>query len=123
MVKIRKGNLIYGVTMGAYNEIYKKQGYKLLNELELQEKATISGFIGGKSEENISNPELKGQEEYEFESNESADINVELSDDELVENIASLDLDELRRLAVLKGVDTDKYKTKKELRAQIKKVL
>lgn len=127
MLKIRRGDTILSVTNGAYNEIFKKQGFKPIEEGTESTQVTppFKKVLDTPAEE----PKNDAQEEYEEDEDmqEEYEEVTELTDKDLLEtpisSIATMDIEDLRRLATLKGIDIDTYKTKKELRAQIKKVL
>lgn len=127
MLKIVRGDTVLSVTTGAYNEMYKNQGYVVFDGKEIPKTATNIPIKKAQETSPDAEDVLEEYEEYEDSTEEYEEENTGLTDEDLLEtpisSLASMDIDNLRRLAVLKGIDTDAYKTKKELRAQIKKVL
>ena len=99
MVKITNGITVKEVTRGAYNSIYKHQGYQVVNE-EKDKK-----FVADPSETN----------------SKTAD---EIFIEELLEKpISQWNKDEVKRFAAIKSIDITETKNVNEAKAIIKHFL
>lgn len=96
MVKITNGKNIFEVTRGAFDGIYSRQGYTILNE------------------------QVPGQQEIE----EPVKTEDEVFVDEVIEKpISQWNKDEVKKFAALKGIDISGTKNAGEAKELIKKFL
>ena len=96
MVKITNGKDIFEVTRGAFDGIYSRQGYTILNE------------------------QIPGQQEIQ----EPAKTEDEVFVDEVIEKpISQWNKDEVKKFAALKGIDISGTKNAGEAKELIKKFL
>lgn len=103
MVKITNGTVVFEVTNGAYESIYKAQGYTRLNE----------------KEEQVKEPEAPETPEDDDKTNED-DLFVE----ELLEKpIGNWKGPEVKRFAEIKGIDISGTKNANEAKEIIKAFL
>jgi len=96
VVKITNGKNIFEVTRGAFDGIYSRQGYTILNE------------------------QIPGQQEIQ----EPAKTEDEVFVDEVIEKpISQWNKDEVKKFAALKGIDISGTKNAGEAKELIKKFL
>lgn len=123
MVTIKKGSRVYTVTKGVYENSFRKQGYKIVDE-EIKPKTPLDlkGEIDvGAEEEDESLDSKNSPEDEDFDETEDED---ELEDEDLSEKpLSKMNTDELKAYAKQLGVDVSECTTKKEMKEAIKEAL
>lgn len=115
MINITNGNKKIRVTEGAYKQIFAKKGYKPIDEYNDFQEPTIEVETPVKVEQPAADvPVVKVEKTEEELQAETDKILLETP-------LSELTKDELKRVAVLKGIDTSKANSIKEAREIIKK--
>lgn len=117
MVKITKGGGTEKlVTAGAFNSIFKKQGWEIVDEIEEVEEVEIEEV-----EEFVEEEELEDEDE-EFEDEEVVEEDdLEFEIDNIFEKpISEMSFKELVKYAKVNGIETKGLKSKKEIIEAIK---
>lgn len=133
MVTIKKGSRVYTVTKGVYENSFRKQGYKIVDEeiepktpLDLKGEADVGAEDEDEDLDTKNSPEDEDFDETEDESDESdedeSDVGAE--DEDLSEKpLSKMNTDELKAYAKQLGVDVSECTTKKEMKEAIKEAL
>lgn len=120
MVKCTNGIAVIEVTEGAYNTIFKDQGYRPIVD---EEKTPVTPVETPDDEE----VETPGEDNSEGESEEQADADVSGEKDEidslLEKPIGQWSNDEVKAFAEAKGIDITGTKNAKEAKGRIRKFL
>lgn len=124
MVKCTNGTAVIEVTEGAYNTIFKDQGYKPIAD---EVKAPVAPVVIP-PEKKVGTPvEDNSEVESEVESEEQADAYVPEEKDEidslLEKPIGQWSNDEVKAFAEAKGIDITGTKNAKEAKGRIRKFL
>lgn len=134
MVTIKKGSRVYTVTKGVYENSFRKQGYKIVDE-EIEPKTPLDlkgeSDVGAEDEDEDldtkNSPEDEDFDETEDESDEESDEDEsedEPEDEDLSEKpLSKMNTDELKAYAKQLGVDVSECTTKKEMKEAIKEAL
>lgn len=120
MVKCTNGMAVIEVTEGAYNTIFKDQGYRPITD---EVKTPVAPVVVPKQEE----VETPVEDNSEVESEEQADVYVPEEKDEidslLEKPIGQWSNDEVKAFAEAKGIDITGTKNAKEAKGRIRKFL
>ena len=122
MVKITKGGGTEKlVTAGAFNSIFKKQGWEIVDEIEEVEVEEIEEEEIEEVEEFVEEEELEDEDE-EFEDEEVVEEDdLEFEIDNIFEKpISEMSFKELVKYAKVNGIETKGLKSKKEIIEVIK---
>lgn len=134
MVTIKKGSRVYTVTKGVYENSFRKQGYKIVNEeikpktpLDLKGEIDVGADEEDENLDSKNSPEDEDFDETEDESDDDEpedDTEDESEDEDLSEKpLSKMNTDELKAYANQLGVDVSECTTKKEMKEAIKEVL
>lgn len=126
MVTIKKGSRVYTVTKGVYENSFRKQGYKIVDE-EIKPKTPLDlkGEIDvGADEEDEDLDSKNSPEDEDFDETEDETDEGEPEDEDLSEKpLSKMNTDELKAYANQLGVDVSECTTKKEMKEAIKEAL
>lgn len=99
MVKITNGVNVYEVTIGAYNDIYRHQGYQVINKKKEQDFGVEPSEVNNKTADEIFIDELQEKP------------------------ISQWNKDEVKRYAAIKEIDLTGTKNVNDAKEIIKKIL
>ena len=120
MVKCTNGIAVIEVTEGAFNTIFKDQGYRPI----VDEEKTPVTLVETPDDEEVETPD---EDNSEGESEEQADTDVSGEKDEidslLEKPIGQWSNDEVKAFAEAKGIDITGTKNAKEAKGRIRKFL
>lgn len=121
MIKITDGNVIYEVTTGAYNTVYKKMGFYPFDGTAEKTDAVDEGDAAS---EVAVDAEEQADEAADVEENDGADDSAS-SDDEFCSElekkpISQWNKTEVKQYASIKGIDISGTKSINEARDRIK---
>lgn len=130
MVTIKKGSRVYTVTKGVYENSFRKQGYKIVDEeikpktpLDLKGEINVGADEEDEDLDSKNSPEDEDFDETEDESDDEFDED-EPEDEDLSEKpLSKMNTDELKAYAKQLGVDVSECTTKKEMKEAIKEAL
>lgn len=112
LVKIRRGKTVYEVTQGAFDSIYSKQGFEVMD-----------GKKKEKHHAKQEKPEEKATEAEEVEVENNDEIVKDEFADLISKPISNWSKDEIKDFAEAKGIDISETKNAKEAKEIIKKYL
>jgi hypothetical protein len=123
MIKIIKGGAERLVTTGAFNSIFKRQGWEKV-EVETLEEFMEGEDLDDFDEDPIDEDDLVDDEDIidEDDIDDEAKESVKEENNDLLEKpISEMNYKELVEYAKIKGINIEGLKTKKEIKAAIKK--
>ena len=121
MVEITNGLQTVVVSNGAYREIFKPQGWSRVGELKVLMTPLEVLAEAPQTEESTTpeEPEQEFQEPKPTQEDSKEDLSPE-DTELLLHPLADLTVEELKRVAELKGIDIEGVKLKNDIRAAIK---